>query len=147
MKRIFTLCACLLVLCAVLVPVSAAVYAKPVPYIPTPKTVSDEKEATPRTSIPETVPDEEEAPKPSGMPESTASLGQTLFSGIWDLFGVQFPGFNFTFRQFWIAVALCGLSIRVIRIIFNFGGAGGDTPRSSSTSNPKISKERRHDEF
>jgi len=64
-----------------------------------------------------------------------------------EVFSACLPCFNFTFRQFWIAVALCGLSIRVIRIIFSFGGAGGDTPRSSSTSNPKISKERRHDEF
>lgn len=81
------------------------------------------------------------------MLESTAALGQALIVGIWNLFDIQFPGFNFTFRQFWIAVALCGLSIRVIRFIFGFGSSGGDAPRSSSTSNPKISQERRHDEF
>lgn len=81
------------------------------------------------------------------MLESTAALGQALFTGIWNLFDIQFPGFNFTFRQFWIAVALCGLSIRVIRFIFSFGGSGGESPRSRSTRNPKISKERRHDEF
>lgn len=81
------------------------------------------------------------------MLESTAALGQALMSGIWSLFDIQFPGFNFTFRQFWIAVALCGLSIRVIRVIFNFGGSGGESSRSSSTRNPKISKERRNDEF
>lgn len=129
MKRIFAFCACLLFLCAFPLPV-LAVENEPVPY----------------TSIPETTPEEEEQ-QPSGMPESTAALGQALFTGIWNLFDVQFPGFNFTFRQFWIAVALCGLSIRVIRVIFNFGGSGGDTPRTSSTDNPKISKERRHDEF
>ena len=27
------------------------------------------------------------------------------------------------------------------------GGSGGESSRTSSTSNPKISKERRHDEF
>ena len=75
------------------------------------------------------------------MLESTAALGQALLSGIWNLFDNQFPG------QFWIAVALCGLSIRVIRFIFSFGGSGGESPRSSSTQSPKISKERRHDEF
>ena len=101
----------------------------------------------PYTSMPETTPDEEEPAKPPGMPESTAALGQALFAGIWNLFDIQFPGFNFTFRQFWIAVALCGLSIRVIRVIFSFGGSGGESTRSSSTRNPKISKERRHDEF
>ncbi len=79
------------------------------------------------------------------MIESTAALGQAFVSGIWQLFDIQFPGFDFTFRQFWLAVALCGLSLRVVRFIFSFGG--GDTPRTSSTSNPKISKERRHDEF
>jgi hypothetical protein len=81
------------------------------------------------------------------MLKSTAALGQALFAGIWKLFDIQFPGFNFTFRQFWIAVALCGLSIRVIRVIFSFGGSSGESPRSSSTRSPKISKERRHDEF
>lgn len=81
------------------------------------------------------------------MLEATAALGQAFFSGIWSLFDISFPGFDFTFRQFWIAVALCGLSIRVVRMIFGFGGSGGDTPRTNSTDNPKISKERRHDEF
>lgn len=129
MKRILIVCACLLVLCAFPLPVLAA--EEPVPY----------------TLIPETTPEEEEPARPSGMPESTAALGQALFAGIWNLFDIQFPGFNFTFRQFWIAVALCGLSIRVIRVIFSFGGSGGESPRSSSTRSPKISKERRHDEF
>ena len=129
-KRILALCACLLVLCAFPLPALAA-EAEPAPY----------------TSMPETTPDEEEPAKPPGMLESTAALGQALFSGIWNLFDNQFPGFNFTFRQFWIAVVLCGLSIRVIRVIFSFGGSGGESTRSSSTRNPKISKERRHDEF
>ena len=127
MKRILALCVCLLLFCAYPFP-ALAVEDNPVPY----------------TSIPEITPDEEEPAKPSGMLESTAALGQALMSGIWKLFDVQFPGFNFTFRQFWIAVAVCGLSIRVIRVIFNFGG---ESPRSSSTRTPKISKERRHDEF
>ena len=130
MKRILALCACLLVLCAFPLPALAA-----------------EAESAPYTSMPETTPDEEEPAKPPGMLESTAALGQALFTGIWNLFDIQFPGFSFTFRQFWIAVALCGLSIRVIRFIFSFGGSGGESPRSSSTRTPKISKERRHDEF
>ncbi len=130
MKRILALCACLLLLCAFPLPALAV-----------------EEESVPYTSIPETTPDEEEPARPSGMLESTAALGQALFTGIWNLFDNQFPGFNFTFRQFWIAVALCGLSIRVIRVIFSFGGSGGESTRSSSTRNPKISKERRHDEF
>lgn len=81
------------------------------------------------------------------MLESTAALGQVFLSGLWSLFDIPFPGFDFTFRQFWLAVALCGLSIRVVRIIFGFGDAKGDAPRTSSTDNPRISKERRNDEF
>lgn len=131
MKRISALCACLVFLCLFTVPALAV----------------EENGPAPDTSMTETVPDEEEQPKPAGMPESTAALGQAIFAGVWQLFDIQYPGFNFTYGQFWIAVALCGLSIRVVRIIFSFGGTGGDTPRSSSTSNPKISKERRHDEF
>lgn len=130
MKRILALCVCLLLLCAYPLPALAA-----------------EDDSAPYTSIPETAPDEEESAKPSGMLESTAALGQALMSGIWNLFDNPFPGFNFTFRQFWIAVAVCGLSIRVIRVLFSFGGSGGESPRSRSTRNPKISKERRNDEF
>ena len=81
------------------------------------------------------------------MLESTAALGQAFLSGIWNLFDIPVPGFDFTFRQLWLAVALCGLSIWVIHQFFGSGGSGGDTPRTSSTDNPKISKERRHDEF
>ena len=47
------------------------------------------------------------------MLESTAALGQALFTGIWNLFDIQFPGFNFTFRQFWIAVALLSSDVSI----------------------------------
>lgn len=80
------------------------------------------------------------------MSEFAASLGQTFFAEIWNLFDILVPGFDFTIRQLWIAVALCSLSLWVIRQIFG-GSSGGDAPRTSSTDRPKISRERRHDEF
>lgn len=82
------------------------------------------------------------------MLETTAALGKAFIDGIWSLFGITVPGFDFTFGQMWVGVLLASLSILVIRFIFGFGGtANGDTPRTSSTSNPRISKERRQDEF
>lgn len=81
------------------------------------------------------------------MLETTAALGQALLSGIWSLFGISVPGFDFTFGQMWLGVFLASLSILVAKFIFGFGGSNGDTPRTSSTNHPKISKERRNDEF
>ena len=85
----------------------------------------------------------------TGMLETTAELGKALISGIWSMFGIYVPGFTFTFGQMWLGVLLCSISIQVIRMIFGVGGSGsgGMSSRTSSTSNPKISKERRHDEF
>lgn len=82
------------------------------------------------------------------MPDTTAALGKTFLSGIWSLFAIGVPGFGFTFGQMWLGVLLASLSILVVRIIFGFGGGPrGDSPRTSSTNNPRISKERRHDEY
>lgn len=89
-----------------------------------------------------------EAPVSTGMLDTTASLGKVLLDGIWSLFGVSVPGFDFTFGQMWLGVLLCSISILVVRMIFSFGGGSrGESPRTSSTDHPKISKERRHDEF
>lgn len=81
------------------------------------------------------------------MFESTAQLGKAFVEGVWSLFGIYVPGFSFTIGQFWIGIALCSLSLSVIRFIFGFGGSGGESSRTSSTDDPKISKERRNDEF
>lgn len=80
------------------------------------------------------------------MFESTQSLGKAFMDGVWRMFSIYVPGFSFTFGQLWICVALCALSLAVIRLLFGFG-SGGDSPRTSSTNDPKISKERRHDEL
>lgn len=81
------------------------------------------------------------------MFETTAQLGKALIDGIWGLFGIYVPGFSFTFGQMWLGVALASISILVVRLIFGIGGSGGNSPRTGSTNNPKISKERRNDEF
>lgn len=88
----------------------------------------------------------QENPHP-GMFDTTASLGKAFIDGLWGLFGIYVPGFSFTFGQMWLGVLLCSLSILVIKILFGIGGSGGDSPRTGSTNNPKISKERRNDEF
>lgn len=90
-----------------------------------------------------------DTPANIGMFDATASLGKALMDGIWSLFGIYVPGFSFTFGQMWLGVLLCSVSILVIRIIFGFGGSGsgGVSSRTSSTNNPRISKERRRDEF
>ena len=95
------------------------------------------------------VSDEGDAPASTGMSDITESLGKAFMEGIWSIFGISVPGFNFTFGQMWLGVLLASVSILVIRILFGFGGSGpgGISSRTSSTSNPKISKERRHDEF
>ena len=81
------------------------------------------------------------------MFDTTASIGQTLIQGIWSLFGVHVPGFSFTIGQLWLGVALCSISLLVVKLLFGIGGSGGESPRTGSTNNPKISKERRNDEF
>ena len=79
--------------------------------------------------------------------DTTAQLGKALMDGIWSLFGIYVPGFSFTFGQLWVGVLLASVSILVVRMIFGFGGSGGVSPRTGSTDSPRISKERRRDEF
>ena len=82
------------------------------------------------------------------MFEETTSLGKALMDGLWALFGIYVPGFSFTFGQLWLGVLLASVSILVVRLIFGFGGGSrGEPPRTSSTNHPRISKERRNDEF
>ena len=81
------------------------------------------------------------------MFDTTASLGKALIDGLWSLFGIYVPGFSFTFGKMWLGVLLASISILVVRMIFGFGGSSGVSPRTGSTNHPKISKERRHDEF
>lgn len=81
------------------------------------------------------------------MLESTESLGKSLLDSVWALFGIYVPGFKFTFGQMYLGIVICIISLLVIKLLFGIGGSGGMDTRSGSTNNPKISKERRNDEF
>ena len=79
------------------------------------------------------------------FPEVT-KIGKTFLSASWKMFNVQVPGFQFSFGQMYLGIALCSLSLTVAGLIFGIR-FGGDSPRTSSTDHPKISKERRNDEY
>ena len=82
----------------------------------------------------------------SPVASDVESIGKSVFSGVWKLFGINVPGFGFTFGQMYFGIALCSLSVVVARLLFGLGG-GGSSYRTGSTDNPKISKERRNDQF
>lgn len=75
-------------------------------------------------------------------------VARVLISGTWDFFtGIEIPGLTgVTVASVMVALFLAGLGIRLVTYILVLSG-GGDSPRTSSTSNPKISKERKGDEF
>lgn len=81
------------------------------------------------------------------MLETTAQLGKSIFDGVWALFGITVPGFDFTFGQMYVGIIFAGLSILVVKFLFGFGGSGGSRYRSGSTRNPRISPDRINDEF
>lgn len=81
------------------------------------------------------------------MFESTASLGKAFLDSVWGLFSIYVPGFQFTLGQMYLGVILCSISLLVVKLLFGVGGSSGDAPRTGSTNNPRISKERRNDEF
>lgn len=76
-----------------------------------------------------------------------------LMSGTWDLFtGIEVPGLpGMTIAKVAVGVFLATLGLRLVGFLFgfSFGGDGvnGDTPRTSSTKNAKISDERKGDEY
>lgn len=81
------------------------------------------------------------------MTDSVLSLGQALITGIWSMFGITVPGFTFSFGELWLGVAICSVSLLLLKLLFGIGGRSGGGSRTGSTNNPKISKERRNDEF
>lgn len=80
------------------------------------------------------------------MFETTAQLGQTFFKYLWGLFGIYVPGFSFTFGQMWLGVAVCSLSLLVLKLFFGLGGRGVAS-RTGSTNKAKISENRKRDEY
>lgn len=75
-------------------------------------------------------------------------VAKVLISGIWDFFtGIEIPGLTgVTVASVMVALFLAGLGIRLVTYILGLSG-GGDSPRTSSTNNPKISEKRKGDEF
>lgn len=80
------------------------------------------------------------------MGETTQALGQAFLEGLWGLFSIEVPGFTFTIGQMWLGVAICSVSLLVMRMFFGIGGKGVSA-RTGSTNNPKISEERKRDEY
>lgn len=75
-------------------------------------------------------------------------IAKVLISGTWDFFtGIEIPGLTgVTVASVMVALFLAGLGIRLVTYILGLSG-GGDSPRTSSTNNPKISEKRKGDEF
>lgn len=71
-----------------------------------------------------------------------------LISGAWDFFTeLYIPGLpNVTFASVFVVFFLGSLGIRLVFYAMDLP-SGGDSLRTSSTNKPKISKERKHDEF
>lgn len=80
------------------------------------------------------------------VPPDTSSLAKTVFNGVWGLTDIYVPGFNFTIRQMWLGVVICSISVMIIKHLFNLG-CSGVSSRTGSTNKPKISDERKRDEY
>lgn len=80
------------------------------------------------------------------VPPDTSSLAKTVFNGVWGLTDIYVPGFNFTIRQMWLGVVICSISVMIIKHLFNLGGSGVSS-RTGSTNKPKVSDERKRDEY
>lgn len=81
------------------------------------------------------------------MLADTATLGGFVLGQCWKLFQIQVPGFGFTFAQMAFGIAICIVSLMVLKVFFGIGGrAGGMIYRSASSHRHKISAERKGDE-
>lgn len=79
------------------------------------------------------------------MLEATIALGKAIISAAWNLMSFTVPGFTFTFRQMWLGIMICSLSVLVFRSFFG-GGFGGTGYRSGQSRNKHISDNRKSDE-
>lgn len=79
-------------------------------------------------------------------------LLQAIFNGVSNFLDLPVPGLSYgtdkfvSFGEMFLALMLASLGLALLHYVFGLGG-GGDSPRTSSTNKPKISKERKHDEF
>ena len=78
---------------------------------------------------------------------------QAIFNGVAAFLGLPVPGLSLgedrlvSFGDLFLAFMLASLGVALLRYVFGFGGGGGDSPRTSSTNDPKISKVRKGDEY
>lgn len=71
---------------------------------------------------------------------------QGIFGPVWALFtDVPVPGLGVSFGALLLAIILIKLSVAIARHVFGFGGGTGY--RSGSAKNPKISDDRKGDEY
>ena len=71
---------------------------------------------------------------------------KSLFASIWSLFtGVLVPGLGVSFGVFFLAVAAIKLSLLILHAAVGVGS--GTSYRSGSARNPKISENRRGDQY
>lgn len=80
------------------------------------------------------------------MFESTAELGAFVLGQSWQFFNIQVPGFNFTFAQMAFGIAICTISLLVLRVMFGIGGRGL-AYRVGNSRRHKVSDERKGDEY
>lgn len=81
------------------------------------------------------------------MLADAATLGSFVLSECWKFFHIQVPGFGFTFAQMAFGIAICIISLMVLKVFFGIGGrAGGMVYRAASSRRHKISAERKGDE-
>lgn len=81
------------------------------------------------------------------MLADTATLGGFVLGQCWQFFQIQVPGFDFTFAQMAFGIAICIVSLMVLKVFFGIGGrASGMIYRSASSRRHKISAERKGDE-
>ncbi len=69
---------------------------------------------------------------------------QSVFGAAWGFFGVTVPGLGVSFGSLLIAFILIKLSVAIFHAVTGSGGSGY---RSGSSRDPKISDERKGDEF
>lgn len=82
------------------------------------------------------------------MNNDTAQLGGFVLSQCWRFFGIQVPGFGFTFGQMAFGIAICVISLMVLKVFFGIGGRGGGIVyRAASSRKPKISNDRKGDQY
>ena len=71
----------------------------------------------------------------------------SIFTAAWGLFtGVEVPGLGISFAEWFLAIILVGIAVKVVVYVFGFGGSGGSGYRSGQSRNKRISNERKNDE-